>query len=176
MNELTTMTNDELDMQLALLDERERMFESEGGKKTVIGEMEKLLTMLEKCGCKLKGASKDALTKIWAGKLKDQIIRIGFTGVQEAAVRWVQDDEDEYNTFPKAAWIYDKCNEIKGDPRVEKSIREQKRREALIEEEHRVEMEKWKKEHPAEWTEVERRADELVSRMESIGASREDQA
>lgn len=164
MNDLTTMTDNELDIQLALQEERERMFRDEDGKKTVIGEMEKLLTMLEKCGCKIKGASKDALAKIWAGKLKDQIIRIGFTGVQEAAVRWVQDDEDEYNTFPKAAWIYDKCNEIKGDPRVEKSIREQKRREALIEEEHRVEMERWKKKHPAEWKEVEQRAEMMERR------------
>lgn len=164
MNDLTVMSDAELDIQVSHLRERERMFETETGKKKVAGEMLKLLGMIEKCGYQIKDAEKKAVAKIWANKLKDQIVRLGYKGVQEAAVLWVQDDGNEYRVFPKVAWIYDKCSEIEGDPRVEKGRRDQKRREAKLEEESKAEFEKWRRDNPELAAAAEKRMKELFSK------------
>lgn len=96
--------------------------------------------------------------KSWARKLEREYIRIGIEGIAAAVRAWVDDDESEYLRFPKAAWIANKCAELKGSPERERGLREQKREEERIAAQHRAAVEKYKAEHPQHWREIEEEA------------------
>lgn len=96
--------------------------------------------------------------KSWARKLEREYIRIGIEGIAAAVRAWVDDDESEYMRFPKAAWIADKCAELKGSPERERGLRQQRREEERIELEHQQMIEKYKAENPRRWKEIEEEA------------------
>lgn len=96
--------------------------------------------------------------KSWARKLEKEYIRIGIEGIAAAVRSWVDDDESEYMRFPKAAWIADKCAELKGSPERERGLRQQRAEEERIREEHEAAVEKYKIEHPEHWKEIEAEA------------------
>lgn len=96
--------------------------------------------------------------KSWARKLEREYIRVGIEGIAAAVRAWVDDDESEYMRFPKAAWIADKCRELKGSPERERGLREQRREEERIEAEHKAAIEKYKAENPSHWREIEAEA------------------
>lgn len=162
MNDLTVMSDNELDVQLALLEERKEQFQSESGIKMVQSKMLEIIGTVEKYGYALKGDRKK-IAKVWAHGLQDEIIRLGYTGVQEAVVMWIERDVSQYMTFPKVKWIAEICKEIHGDPRVEKGRRDYQRRLALVEQEHQEHVEKWKREHPEEWERITRKTEVMMN-------------
>ena len=94
----------------------------------------------------------------WARKLEKEYIRIGIEGIAAAVRAWVDDDTSEYMRFPKAAWIAEKCTELKGSPERERGLRQQRAEEERIEEEHKRAVERYKVEHPEHWKDIEREA------------------
>ena len=100
--------------------------------------------------------------KSWARKLEKQYIRIGIEGIAAAVRSWVDDDENEYMRFPKAAWIAKKCEELNGSPEHERGLRRQRREEERIDAEHQAAMEKYKAEHPEHWKEIEAEAQRRI--------------
>lgn len=96
--------------------------------------------------------------KSWARKLEPEYIRVGIEGIAAAVRAWVDDDASEYMRFPKAAWIAEKCAQLKGSPEHERGLRQQQAEEARIDAEHQMAMEKYKAEHPQHWKEIEEEA------------------
>lgn len=163
MNDLTVMSDNELDVQLALLEERKEQFQSESGIKMVQSKMLEILGTVEQYGYELKNADRKKIAKIWAHGLKDEIIRLGYTGIREAVVMWIECDVSQFMRFPKVREIADICKEMHGDPRVEKGKRDYQKRIALMEQEHREQLEAWKSENPEDWERVKQRAEVMMN-------------
>lgn len=158
MNDLTVLTDNELEKELSLLKEREAQYESKDGLKTIQGKTLELIATIEAFGYEVKG-DRQMLAKIWAHALKDQVIRIGFAGIQRAAITWYEQDSARFYDFPKVSQIIEVCEQTHGDPRVEKGRRDYERRVASIDQEHEEEVEKWKRDNPEAWERARRKAE-----------------
>lgn len=157
MNDLTVLSDAELDKELADLKERELALTTKSGKGFVESKMRECIGWLQSIGYKFEG-DETALAKLWSNTLQEEFVRIGETGIKNAVVAWASEDESNYRMFPKVAWIKEACKGITGDPRVEKGRRVQQEAERQMELEHQREMQKFKEEHPDEWAKALKRA------------------
>lgn len=151
MNELSTLTDVELDNAIQDLKERELALKTESGRKYIVSKMRECIMMLESWGYK-SNADELALARLWANGLQEEFVRLGAEGVMQAVTVYAETDDHEYKVFPQIVWIAEACKKIGGDPRVEKGRRMQAEAERQMEIEHRKEMERLKAEHP-EWCE-----------------------
>lgn len=159
MNELVALSDAELDKAIDDLKERELALKTESGQKYIVSRMRELIMTLEQWGYKTT-ADELALAKLWANGLQEEFVRLGADGLKQAVTEWAQNDSSEYRNFPKIPWIKEACSNIGGDPRVEKGRRVQALEEARIEEEHRREIEEFKKNNPEKWAELTARVQE----------------
>lgn len=159
MNDLALLSDTELDKAIDELKERELALKTESGIDFVGSKMRECIGWLESVGYKFDG-DEFALARLWGASLRDEFVRIGETGIKNAVMTWVSEDESEYRTFPKVAWIKEACAKVGGDPRVEKGRRIQAEAERQIEEDHKKEMEEIKND-PERWAEIVRKAKEL---------------
>ena len=162
MNELSTLTDTELDNEIANLREREMALQTDKGRDYIVMKMRECIGLLETWGYKFEG-DEMSLARLWASGLRDEFVRIGQDGIMKAVTLWAENDVSEYRTFPKIPWIKESCKQVGGDPRVEKGRRMQIEAERQMEAEHQAEMEKFKKENPELWAEMEKRAETLDS-------------
>ena len=160
MNELTTMSDVELDKAIEALKERSLALKTESGRRYIVSRMRELIMHLEDLGYTIK-IDELALAELWANGLSEEFVRLGPEGMREAVDRWAVEDAAEFRTFPKIPWILDACKAIAGDPRVEKGRRIQAEQERLMELEHQREMEQFKKDHPDLYERAVRRGMEL---------------
>lgn len=155
MNELVTMTGTELDRAIEQVKERELALKTDSGQRFVVSKMRELIMYLEKIGYKID-ADEMVLARLWANGLGDEFARLGEEGMQKAIILWVQEDASEYRSFPKIPWIKEACAKVGGDPRVEKGRRVQAEAERKMAEDHKREMEEFKKKHPDLWARAEK--------------------
>lgn len=160
MNELTTISDNELDKRIEDLKERELSLQTESGEKYMLGKMRELIGLLETWGYQFSGEEM-ALARLWANSLREEFVILGVDGMTKAVTYWAENDTNEYRTFPKIPWIKEACAQIGGDPRTEKGRRIQKQAERQMELDHQKEMEEIKKNHPALWKMVEEKAAEM---------------
>lgn len=166
MNELTTLTDAQLDKAIENLKERELAAQTESGHKYIVSKMREIIMYLEEVGY-TTDANEKFLAELWAISLTEDFVRLGAEGMKKAIVQWVANDDSEYHSFPKIPWIKEACAQAGGDPRTEKGRRVQAEAERKMQEDHRKEMEKFKKEHPDLWKKVEEKAAEIQRRQES---------
>lgn len=174
MNELTTLTDAELDKEIEDLKEREASLHTESGRKYIVGKMRELIGLLETWGYKFDGNEK-GLAVLWANAMMDDFVRLGFLGMKTAVTKWAEEDTSQYHIFPKVAWIKYACTQMGGDPRVEKGRRMQEAAERKLEEDHKKQMEHFMKTHPREAA----RIDAIAARMaeaQRIGKAMEEEA
>lgn len=164
MNELTTLSDAELDKEIENIKEREVALKTKAGRDYIVVKMRECIGLLETWGYRFDG-DEMALARLWAEGLQEEFVRLGADGIQLAVRRWAETDESEYRSFPKIPWIAKACGLIGGDPRVEKGRRVQAEAERKIEEEHKAEMERYKKEHPEEWAKIDKRASEYLKKI-----------
>lgn len=162
MNELTLMTDTQLDKAIEDLKERELAIKTQAGQAFVVSKMRECIGWLESVGYKFDG-DETALARLWAHGLQDDFVRLGEVGVKNAVMSFAETDTRTYKTMPQIAWISDKCSEMGGDPRKEKGRRVQAEAERQIEEDHKREMEEIKKD-PVRWAEICRKAEEMERR------------
>lgn len=155
MNELVTMSDTELDRAIEQVKERELALKTDSGQRFVVSKMRELIMYLEKIGYKID-ADEMTLARLWANSLGSEFARLGEEGMQRAVVLWAQEDDSEYRSFPKIAWIKEACAKVGGDPRVEKGRRVQAEAERKMEEDHKREMEEFKRKHPDLWERAEK--------------------
>lgn len=166
MNELTTLTDAQLDKAIENLKERELAAQTESGHKYVVSKMREIIMYLEEVGY-TTDANEKSLAELWAISLTEDFVRLGAEGMKRAVVQWVANDDSEYHSFPKIPWIKEACAQVGGDPRVEKGRRIQVETERKMQEDHRKEMERIKREHPDLWKKVEEKVDEIQKRQEN---------
>lgn len=167
MNDLMALSDTDLERALDALKERELALQTESGRNYMIGKMRECIGLLETWGYKFDG-NEVALARLWADGLQEEFVRLGADGIQKAVTKWAEADNSEYRSFPKIPWIIESCKALGGDPRVEKGRRMQERAERQMEEEHKAEMAKFKKDHPELWAKIQERAERMRGRGNSV--------
>lgn len=164
-NGFQNMTDAELEEACGKPEARRLMLRDKDGQPKMEGYrkyMDMILTLMRTELGAYTARTNDVILKgyaqSWARKLEKEYIRIGIEGIAAAVRAWVDDDASEYMRFPKAAWIAEKCTELKGSPEHERGLRQQQAEEARIDAEHQMAMEKYKAEHPQHWREIEEEA------------------
>ena len=160
MNELTILTDAQLDKAIEDVKERELAIQTKNGYKYTVGFMRSMIYELRQVGYRVE-ADDTALARLWAHGLKDDFVRLGENGIKAALTKWAEDCCNEYRSFPTIPQIKEACAQIGGDPRVEKGRRMQAEAERKMEEEHRKEMEELKQKYPDLWEMAEKKAAEL---------------
>lgn len=170
MNELTElgqawrdrysmMSDKELEYEIHRQETMQIMINKPDGMKIVVKDFMIMFSeMLPEFTKKMTDKELAAHALSWARKLSPEYIRVGIKGIRAALAAWIDDDKSPYRTFPKPAWIADKCAELQGSPQREKGLREQMQAELIVEREHADFMEKWKRQHPDRWAEIEQEA------------------
>ena len=160
MNELVSISDAELDARIEEVKERELSLQTDSGRQYMIGRMRELIGYLETLGYKFSGEEM-ALARLWANSLGEEFVILGMDGMTKAVSNWAANDTNEYRTFPQIPWIKEACKELGGDPRAEKGRRVQAELEHKMDEDHKREMEEFKKNHPDLWERAERLSEEL---------------
>lgn len=147
MNELVTMSDTDLDKAIEEIKERELALQTNSGQAFVVSKMRELIMYLEKLGYKID-ADELALARLWANGLSEDYARLGDNGMKMAVQYWAEHDTNEYRTFPQIPWIKEVCEEIGGDPRIEKGRRVQALAERQMELDHKKQNEEFLRKHP----------------------------
>lgn len=159
MNDLTLISDTELDKRIADLKERELALKTSSGRSFMESKMRECIGWLRVIGYRFSG-DENALAKLWANSLEEEFVRIGEIGIKNAVMKWASEDASGYRSFPKVSWIKELCQGISGDPRVEKGRRIQAEAERQIELDHKREIDKIK-ENTERWAEIQRKAERL---------------
>lgn len=160
MNELVTLSDTELDRRIEEVKERELSLQTESGKSYMLGKMRELIGLLETWGYRFQG-DEMALARLWAASLQEEFARLGMDGMTQAVTNWAANDTNEYRSFPHIPSIKVACNELGGDPRVEKGRRVQSELERQMELDHQKEVAEFKEKHPDLWARIEAKAEEM---------------
>lgn len=161
MNSIVKLNDAELEKAIEDLKERDLASQTESGQKYIVSKMRECIGWLESVGYKFEG-SETALARLWARSLKDEFVKLGEDGLKNAVMEFASKDDRQYKTFPQIPWIAEICNNIGGDPRVEKGRRVQAEAERQMELEHEREMAEFDKSLTPEQRErIERKVREL---------------
>ena len=157
MNDLAILSDAQLDRTLAERNDRATKIKTREGIKTVTQEMLKIFAVLESCGYQINPDGRKAAAAVWAKLLSNEVVVLGFAGLQKAIEKVIESDTRSYRSLPNIATVKEACHTLGGDPMIEKARRDQAKREAKIEAEHAAEVEEWKRNNPEEWLKIERK-------------------
>ena len=100
MNELTLMTDAQLEKAIEDLKERSLAVKTPSGQAFVVSKMRECIGWLESVGYKFDG-DEEALAKLWAHGLQDDFVRLGEIGVKNAVMSFAESDTRTYKTRPQ---------------------------------------------------------------------------
>lgn len=166
MNDLTVLTDAEIDSKINSIDKRKADLQTSQGQGFLMSKMRECIGWLQTIGYKFEG-DESVLARMWADSLKDEFARIGEAGIKNAVMKWASEDNSEYRVFPKVAWIKETCEGMGENPWVEKGKRALKEAERQMEEEHQKEIDEIKKD-PVRWAEIQKKAEKLRERYASF--------
>ena len=145
MNDLVTMTDNELLKSIAEVESRAKFMETAQGKIRSAERMTVIFAALDGYGYKI--GTDDVLTKarLWVDALADEIALFGFDAIEAAVKSFAKNDHRQYKGCPTVSDIILECRKLGRNPRAEMARREQKKREAELEEQWRAECKTDKK-------------------------------
>ena len=153
-NDLTLMSDAALDQRLLKIEERRGRMRTPEGQALLHKKMLEIIGVLANLGYKVPGDA-ELIARVWGDQLKEYAARIGYNGIRRAVMNWIDKDTSKYMIFPKVGWIIEECKLIGGDPIIEKGRREHAKAIAKLEQEHREEVERFKRDYPEQWKKIQ---------------------
>lgn len=148
MNNLTTISDNELKALKSELEGREKALETKEGKKEAAAVMLAMFDYFQTSGYRLPDVNYKKMAAAYADQMKECIIAYGYNKIKEAAREYIKRDASGYHGLPTAGELIAVVKDIADDPRRE--IRRREFEKWIEEDDKRVHAELLRKAKEAE--------------------------
>lgn len=150
MNELATLTQDELMQAIDQQRKRAEFLTTKRGQARALQHVTEILAYLNASGYRLPTKDTDAVAAAWTDQLSEVIAEYGFEDLQKSVRAFVMKDTREYKQFPNTGVIIAEMRANGRNPKAELSRREKEAREAELERQWAAEKAERRKAHPVD--------------------------
>lgn len=137
MNELATMTFDELAVKVQEKERRRKYMMTEAGHKSAQKMMLEIFEYLRASGYKVPDAEPKRMAAVWAEQMSKYIVAYGRDVILQATKNFVANDSREYRQAPNAIQIIEEAKKIGYNPDAEYARRKHEEEvERMVQEQH----------------------------------------
>lgn len=150
MNELATLSQDQLMHEVEMVDRRADYLKTEIGQTKAQKYVMEMLAYLSYSGYRPPESNRNFMAAAWVDALREEIAIYGFDVLREAFREFVKNDTREYRQWPNPGLIIAEMKRTGHNPKAELARRQKEKREAELEKKWQAEKAERRKEIPAD--------------------------
>ena len=133
MENLVSLTSDELMKKVAEIDRRRAYLETTEGRLRAADHFIAMFKVMAILGYRLDDSEKMLKAKLWCDLMSEEIAVYGFDIIEQAFKNFASHDLRDYRAFPMPSDIKAECKKLGKNPKAELGRRRQAQREAELE-------------------------------------------